>query len=228
MGEQNPQGLAVIIPMLGRPQRVEPLLESLYASCDPRVVVVRAVFAVSPDDDDVHAAVDRAGAERLTVPRRPLGDYARKIQAGIDHTTEPLIFTGADDLRFRPGWFEAAASLISDTVGVVGTNDLANPRVMAGQHATHVLVARWYVELGTIDEPGVLMHHGYHHEFVDDELVGTAKKRSAWAFAADSHVEHLHPLWREDGYPWDPMYEAMRDRIRASSPHYNRRRRLWR
>lgn len=213
--------LTVIIPMLGRPHRVDPLLESLHATCD-----ARAVFAVSPDDTAVQEAIDRAGAERITVPWRPLGDYARKIQAGINATSEPLIFTAADDLRFHPGWFEAAAAYVSDTTGVVGTNDLVSPRVLRGQHATHFLVARWYVALGTIDEPGVLMHHGYHHEFVDDELVGTAKRRGAWAFAGDSHVEHLHPLYHPEAR-WDPQYSLMRQRQEASGPHFRERRRLW-
>lgn len=210
--------LVVIVPMLGRVHRVVPLLDSIHATCSARVV-----FALSPNDAPVRRAVDRASAEHVIVPRHRTGDYARKIQAGIDHTTEPYIFTGADDLRFHPGWFEAARAHLSGTVGVVGTNDLANQR--GGQHSTHFLVARWYVALGTIDQPGQLMYDGYVHEFVDDELVGTAKRRRSWAFAADSIVEHLHPMVGKA--PNDPLYARQRMRMRASRPLYLKRRKLW-
>jgi hypothetical protein len=213
--------VAIIVPMLGRPHLVAPLLESIAAATPERH---RVVFACTPRDPAVEAVRD-AGHEPLLVNAKRRGDYARKIQAGIDATTEPLVFTGAIDLRFHPGWLKAAAAHITDQVGVVGTNDLCNPRVMAGEHATHCLVARWYVALGTIDEPGILLHHGYHHEYVDDELVGTAKARGAWAFAAGSHVQHLHPM---DGVtPTDALYQAQRARMRMSWAHYNVRRRLW-
>lgn len=212
--------VAIIVPMLGRPHRVAPLLGSIY-SASPEA---RVVFVCTPDDSAV-PAVEQAGYEPLFVKYRPRGDYARKVQAGIEATDEPLIFTGADDLHFHPGWLEAAAPLISDAVGVVGTNDLCNGRVIAGEHATHFLVARWYVELGTIDEPGVLFHHGYRHEFIDDELVGTAKRRGAWAFAADSLVEHLHPMAGKA--PMDILYAEQKRRMGMSRALYQRRRRLW-
>lgn len=215
-----PAGLAVIIPMLRRAHRVRPVHDSIRDTSDARIV-----FAVSPGDQGVIDAIGETGAEYLTVPRARTGDYARKIQAGIDHTTEPFVFTGADDLAFHPGWFDAAVAKMTDRIGVVGTNDLSNPRVMRGDHATHFLVARWYVELGTIDQPGQLMHDGYLHEFVDDELVGTAKSRGAWAFAEDSIVEHLHPMAGKA--PMDTLYAQQPRRMRVSRSLYRYRRRLW-
>lgn len=213
--------VAIIVPLLGRPHLVDRLLDSIATSTpEPH----RVVLVCTPGDSAV-GAVQSAGHEPLLVPRQKRGDYARKIQAGIDATDELLLFTGAGDLEFLPGWLPAARALLSDRVGVVGTNDLCNPRVMAGEHATHFLVARWYVALGTIDEPGVLMHHGYVHEYVDDELVGTARARGAYAFAADSHVRHHHPM---DGVtPTDELYRAQRARMRLSRQHYLNRRRLW-
>lgn len=213
--------VAILVPMLGRGEQVGALLESIESSTpEPHQVV----FICTPGDSAV-GAVQSAGHEPLLVARQKRGDYARKIQAGIDATTTPLIFTGAIDLRFHPGWLPAATRLLTDTVGVVGTNDLCNPRVMDGRHATHFLVARWYVALGTVDEPGVLMHHGYVHEYVDDELVGTARHRDAYAFAADSHVQHLHPM---DGVtPTDDLYRAQGARMHISRHHYRRRQQMW-
>lgn len=213
--------LVIVVPMLGRAHRVEPLLESIRATCSARVL-----FALTPGDASVFDAVALAGEEHVTVAREPVGDYQRKINQGIAATTEPLIFTGADDLRFHAGWFEAAVARMTGRVGVVGTNDLCNPRVMRGEHATHMLVSRAYVErFGTIDEPGKFLHEGYPHEMCDDEAVGTARKRRAWAFAGDSHVEHLHPMVGKA--PMDPMYAEQPRRMRLGRSLYQRRERLW-
>lgn len=214
--------VVVLVPMLGRAHRVGPLLDSLRTTAPD----ARPLFLVSPDDHPVHAAVDAEGADRVTVPGPSPGDYARKINTGLRASTEPLLFLGADDLRFHPGWFDAAVEKMTGPVGVVGTNDLGSPRVIVGDHATHSLVSRDYADtFGTIDEPGKILHEGYPHEFVDDELVETAKHRGAWAFAADSHVEHLHPSWGKA--PADPMYRQQRRRMAEGRPIYQARRHLW-
>jgi glycosyltransferase involved in cell wall biosynthesis len=211
--------LAIIVPMLRRAHRVKPLLESIRGTCDARVV-----FAVTPDDSAVIEAL--RGEETIVVPWEPRGDYARKCNQGVAHTTEPLLFFAADDLLFHPGWFEAATAKLTPGIGVVGTNDLGNPRVIRGRHATHCLVTRDYiVQHGTIDESGKVMHEGYVHEFVDDELVGTAIRRRAWAFAKDSHVEHLHPHWGK--CVTDELYDAQAARLKASRPLFRQREKLW-
>lgn len=182
--------VVIIVPVLGRPHRVEPLLASVEeATSAPH----RTLFVASTNDESEIAALDAAGADFITVPPKR-GSWACKINDGYRATTERYLFTGADDLRFHAGWFEAAVALMNDTVQVVGTTDLCNPRTMSGEHSTHTLVARAYVEtLGTIDEPGVVLHEGYHHDYADDELIATARARRAYAHAFDSTVEHLHP-----------------------------------
>lgn len=215
--------LVILVPMLGRPHTVAPLAESIHATTPG----ARVLFCVSPGDDRVDAAVDAVDGERIMVPFQPVGDYARKINAGYRATTEPLIFTGACDIRFHPGWFEAATARIRPGIGVIGTNDLGNPRVTAGQHATHFLVTRDYADKhGTVDGPGAIFHEGYPHEFVDNELVGTARHRGAWAMALNSHVEHRHPHWCPD-VPTDAIYDAQPQRMRHGRVIFNQRRHLW-
>jgi glycosyltransferase involved in cell wall biosynthesis len=211
--------IAIIIPMLGRPHTIEPLLGSIRDTCDAHVV-----FACSPGDYEV---LDLVAEEHYVVVDGPsCGDYAKKINAGYRATSEPLIFTGACDIKFHPGWLEAATEKLTEGIGVVGTNDMGSLRVMAGLHSTHSLVTRDYVErFGTIDCPGLVLHEGYPHEYVDDELVQTAMYRSAWAFAVDSHVEHLHPVWGKA--PTDAMYEQMNARMEAGWGLYLQRQRLW-
>lgn len=215
----------IVVPVLRRPHRVGPLVASVAAATpEPH----RVLFVCSANDPDEIDAVKDSGSDLLVVPAYSKGDYARKINAGFARSDEPWVFLGADDLDFHPGWLPAAlAPFENPAVGVVGTNDLGNARVMAGDHATHSLVRRAYIDQhGTIDEAGKVLHEGYWHEFVDDEFVATAKKRGAFAFAADSKVEHLHPLWGKS--PTDPIYDAHARRMRAGRVVFNRRRRLWR
>lgn len=216
--------LVILVPVLGRPHRVAPLLGSIAAATP----LAHVVFLADPDDEPEHDAITAARRQsplEVTMLAEG-GNYARKINVGVKATTEPLIFTGADDLNFHPGWFEIAAARISDEIGVVGTNDLCNARVTAGEHSTHSLVSRAYVdEFGTIDEPGKLLHEGYEHEYVDDELVETAKSRGAYAHAGEAIVEHLHPDVGKA--PTDRLYAAQGERMRRTRRIFNRRRLLW-
>lgn len=215
--------LVILIPMLGRPHHVAPLL----ASIDQTTPAANVLFLCSAHDTEVHDAIDAAGRQLEIVPYYPIGDYARKIYAGVLHTTQQLIFMGASDLEFHAGWFEAACAKLVDNVGMVGTNDLGNPRVIAGEHSTHSLITRRYANLGTIDNPrGGPLHTGYQHEFVDDEAVETAKFRGAWAMAIDAIVKHLHPNWGTA--PTDPLYAQQQRRMAYGHRLYQHRRRLWR
>jgi hypothetical protein len=210
--------------MLGRPHRVAPLLESI---ADVTTVPYRVLFVCTPGDTAVIEAIDAEHGEHITVERQPTGDYARKINAGYRYTNEPLLFLGADDLRFHPHWFERAVAHLDDpAIGVVGTNDLTNRRTYQGTHSTHSLVTRRYADrFGTIDEPGKVLYEGYVHEYVDDELVGTAQARGAYAHAIDSVVEHLHPMGGKA--PTDDLYDAQAERMRLSRRVFQKRRAMW-
>ena len=63
--------------------------------------------------------------------------------------------------------------------------------------ATHSLIRRTYIDDpgGWLDGPGIVLHEGYSHNFVDEELCGLARKRRVFRFAKNSIVEHLHPHW---------------------------------
>jgi hypothetical protein len=214
---------AVLVPMLGRPHTVAPLARSL---ADNTPEPHRLLFVCSPKDRAVHEAVRAEGLEPLVLSDPPgRGDYARKIHAGIAATDDPLLFLGACDLQFHYRWLSRAIAKLARGVGVVGTNDLGSPRVIRGEHATHCLVTRDYVSRGLVDGTPGLLFEGYQHEWVDDELIGTARSRNALAFAPDSHVEHLHPSWGKA--PMDPMYAKQRQRMRGDRPLFLNRRRMW-
>ncbi len=155
------------------------------------------------------------------------GDYARKINRGFQSVESEWYFLGADDLKFHPGWFEAAMETYKNTGAcVLGTNDMGSPVVTSGEHSTHSLVLRDYIlECGTVDEPGKVLHEGYHHNFVDSELVETAKWRDAWAFSRYSNVEHLHPDWGKTQR--DAIYDIGKSDWAIDVQYFDSRKRLW-
>jgi glycosyltransferase involved in cell wall biosynthesis len=210
--------LAILIPVLRRPHRVQPVLDSITWATPGEL---RVLFIPDPDDEPEIAAIKKAGAEFFTLA----GNYAKKINAGVEATDEPLLLFGADDLEFHFGWFEAAKAKLTEGVGVVATNDLCNHRVMQGTLATHPLVTREYTKLGTIDNPDWVLHEQYKHEFVDREFSETAQFRGAFAYAPDSIVEHLHPMVGKA--PTDELYDQAAIRMRQGARVYGRRRHRW-
>lgn len=204
--------LVILVPALDRPHNVEPLLDSIEEATPG----ARTLFLCDEGDDEEIDAVLADKRAHLDISG---GNYARKINRGIQITAEPLIFCGADDLRFRPGWLEAARSRIR---GVVGINDML---VRNREHTTHFLVARSYAERGTIDcEPGLLCER-YRHNFVDDELIATARKRGLYDYAPDAEVEHLHPVARKA--PMDQTYIAGMAAMQPDRDLFQDRRKMW-
>lgn len=199
--------VAVIVPVMKRPGNAAPFMRSLRASTG-----LATVYAVYDGEDSLTAAAWRkAGADLLKVNNyrdldRP-GTFAEKVNAGYRATSEPWIFIVGDDVSFHPGWLDSAQSIAGDRYHVIGTNDLGNPRVLNGEHATHLLLRRSYVasQGASWDGPGIVAHEGYRHWFVDDEIVTAAKVRGAWAMALGSLVEHYHPAWNKA--PMDHIYK---------------------
>lgn len=207
--------LAILVPVLGRPHRVEALLESVRETTPGATVL----FIADREDADELRALGDADAAYIT----PGGSYSAKISAGVAATTERLIFTGADDLRFYAGWFETAGAWIEERgYSVVGVNDLLARR---REHATHFLMTRVYAEQPVIDGGPGPFHHGYEHWYCDDELIATARKRSAYVYAEDAHVAHLHPM---DGITEDDdTYRKGRAHRRQDRVRFEQRSPLW-
>lgn len=188
--------VAVLVPVLDRPASALPLVRSLRATCDAQIV-----FLVQRHDrrERLALACVQATQRNVRVEVVPFphgrGNYARKINHGVDVTDTEWVLQAADDLAFHKGWLEEALAVAATSgASVIGTNDLCNPRTMSGRHSTHSLVRRDYImERGLFDESGKMLHEGYWHNFCDDELVHTAIRRGEFAAASRSHVEHLHP-----------------------------------
>lgn len=210
--------LAILVPALSRPHRVRPLVESIEHTTD---VDHEVVFILDPGDEaEIRACVD-AGVAWMS----PGGSYADKIRAGVKAEGHAeFVFFGADDLEFQPLWFEAAYARIQEGAEVVGVNDLL-PRPHRPEHATHFLVTRAYAEQPCIDNsPGPLCSI-YTHSFVDDEFIGTAKKRGVYAYARASRVKHLHPI--NGTAPDDATYQLGRAYFGRDRKLFRGRSHLW-
>jgi glycosyltransferase involved in cell wall biosynthesis len=223
--------LSILVPVLSRPQNVDPTVDSVFDATEgvPFEIVFITSYRDTAEVEAIDAAIERLGPviRRLDVGLPHAGDYARKINYGYLHTTSPWLFLSADDVRYEPDWFREAMRTYHRTgCRVIGTQDLGNARVIRGEHSTHTLVHRTYVEeCGTIDEVHKVLHEGYPHEFVDDEFVETAKARHEFAFCNEAVVEHLHPIWGKA--PTDRLYDAHRKRMNQGRRIYMKRRRLW-
>jgi glycosyltransferase involved in cell wall biosynthesis len=215
--------VVIIVPVLNRPHRVIPTMQSVAAATpEPH----RLLFVASRSDSPEVRALAAAGAHYLLVAGA--GTYPAKVNAAYQATTEPLLFLAADDLEFHPGWLSTALELLEPGVEVIGTNDLGNPRVLEGLHSTHTLVTRAYCDDpgATADQAGTVLHQGYRHLFVDDELVGVAQARGVYAHAADAVVEHMHPYF--DKAETDSTYARGHRNVVADQALYDRRVTLWR
>ena len=217
--------IAILVPVLDRPKNAKPLVDSIRENTS---VPHRILFLCTPLDiaEIEFARMTGADVHIVDWDAGP-GDWAKKINEGYRLTDEPFVLLGADDLRFHPGWDTFALKIAEESgAGVIGTNDLGNATVMRGQHSTHPLVRRSYAdEYGTIDEPGKILHEGYSHQWVDTELCQTAMARNQWAFAKDSHVEHLHPFWKKS--EMDTTYRKAQSTSHKDHAHFNSRKKLW-
>ena len=190
-GEAEPVSTttAILIPTLGRHDRVCRLLENIEATSGPDLEVY---FIVESEDTGTIEAVAASHAHLIYNHGPPT--YASCINTAYRETVEPFLFLGADDIVFTDGWLERASARFSDPgVGIVGTED---PMLPHPDHSTHSLVRREYIgeSSGCLDLPDTVLYP-YWHGYTDYELVGVAKSRQAYVYSADSQVEHHHPGW---------------------------------
>lgn len=169
-------------------------------------------------DDDDHAAIAKEYGNVIVEP----GTFAHKLNAAYPQIPDvPWLFVTGDDVRFHPQWLDHCQH-VARLYGakVIGTNDLANPRVTEGDHATHMLISTSYIdeEGASWDGPGTVAHEGYGHWYVDDEIVAVAKQRDVWQAALGAIVEHMHPFAGKAEN--DAVYEKGLESVKADE-------RLW-
>ena len=199
--------LAVLVPVLNRPQNVLPLVRSFLKNC-PASATLHLVGDMVTDPDEYAAFTDATSSERVVWEQTTSAHtWPEKINVGYRRVVADWYLCAADDVRFHKDWWGQTATLRElPRIGVIGTNDLGNPRVMEGSHTCHPLVRREYAQQGTWDVPNSIACEAYQHWYVDNEIVITARMRNAWGMAIDAVVEHLHPYWKPGEVEWDETY----------------------
>ena len=211
--------IAVVVPVMRRPRNVTPLVESLKASTDR----ARLVFVADIDDTAELHAIRKHDVDVVLNVDRNRRTFPIKSNLGYRCTDEPWVMLCGDDVHFHPRWVENSIDLYPDA-GLISTNDMANRRVISGQHAVHPIFRRGWVEQhgASWDGPDTLCHEGYHHTYVDDEWSTVAKDAGQFVYAEHSVVEHLHHLWGKAEH--DATYKAGQMNNAHDSQLFRRRR----
>ena len=215
----------IIIPTLGRPHKLQHVVDNVRLNTIREHIVV---FAVEEDDLDSQQAGAAAGG--VVVINTRSRSYAGAVNTAYHNTSSEWLFCGDDSLDFRYGWDETALSRYGDgRHGVIGINDLNNPYSMAGTNSTIHLVHRKYLDEhgGVIDGgPGSFLYEGYNHYYVDTEFTDTAIMRGTFVPCLDSHVHHLH--WASNSsVPFDETSAKNESKIPEDERTYSSRRHLW-
>lgn len=188
--------VAILLPTLGREDKIAGLIENIAAATDRPW---QLVFALDHDDTASWKALLAAlplgsGGEIAAVAAD--GTYPAKTNAAYRFTSAPLIVPTADDVVFHDGWLEPVLAAFEDeSVMVVGTDDLSPMSNEA--HATMPVIRRSYIEAPgcSFAEPGAVFSESYRHNYVETEVCTLAIHRGVWSYEPAAVIEHLHPLW---------------------------------
>jgi glycosyltransferase involved in cell wall biosynthesis len=185
--------ISIIVPTLGRPQALAPLIYSIRTTT-PRDHY-EIVFVLDHGDIKSHQAL-RSFQHDIRVVSAS-GTYPQKINHGYDESVGDLILPTADDVRFHSDWYELTVEEFgTNWVCVLGTNDLS-PATEDGEHVTMPIVRRSYIEDpgAVLGERGSVFNEAYHHNFVETELWQLARYRKVTRWSKEIVIEHLHPDW---------------------------------
>lgn len=210
--------VAILIPSLGRPDHIRKTIQNVAETAPG----VRCHFILEEHDTESIQALDG-----LKATIGDFGTYGKCINAGYADSPEAVLMTSDDDCVYHDGWLDAALAEMKGEIRVVGTNDLHNPYVLSGDHSTHSLVDRRYLdEVGAVIDkgPGSFMFE-YDHNYTDAELIETAKARGVFAPCLESIVEHIHPEF--GGREADETWNKTRRAVQQDFEIFSKRRELW-
>jgi glycosyltransferase involved in cell wall biosynthesis len=215
--------VSILVPTLGRARALRSVIDSVRTTTP--IGQYEMIFVVDPDDADTHQALHQQTGIDVRILASG-GTYPQKTNAAYRASECDLVLPTADDVRFHPGWYAEAMKMfrLDKRVKVLGTNDLS-PATLEQDHSTMPLIRRSYIEDPgcVVDEPGIIFHEGYHHNFVETEIWKLARCRGVAKFAKRSIIEHLHPDWGkrdedstdERGHRtnWDEDLDLFRERM---------------
>lgn len=226
--------IGVVIPTFGRADRLLAVARNAHAGTLSNHAII---FVVEADDRPSIEAAEEASRALFPYVQVLINGRARNYAGACNHaylnTRHGYLFSGADDLNFCQGWDNWAVSEMRfgvvghESIYVVGTQDLLNPYVQAGTHATHSLVDRRYLDQqgGVAGERGTWLFEGYDHQYTDAEFIDTARHRGVFAPCLNSVVEHVHFLTGKSAH--DETYARAYAHLDEDAELYYSRLHLW-
>lgn len=206
----------VYIPSWGRADK----LNNYYKHIKETTPDSRVVYIVEDNDEFSKKAM----CDVLVINKRSR-TYAGAINSAWDELHSPIFFCGADDLVFYKDWSQIALKEMVNPIMVVGTNDLHNPEVLAGEHATHYLINGDYINKGQSVDGEPVLPECYSHNYTDREFIGIAKFNKVFKECLESKVEHLHYTFGLSAN--DNTYRKTRLRVNQDMDLYEQRRSKW-
>lgn len=206
------QLISVITPSR-RVERLERYFWSLYETT-PRGALETITIVDGAGLDSVAVALEYSDK---VIVRSERGGAPSAWNEGAAIARGDFFLLGADDIRFKPGWFEAAMAEMRalDCFGMVGFND-ESPN--ARGRGTHYLVSRRYaVERWG----GVMVCPHYDHNYTDWEAEQRARLDGAYRWAEQARVEHEHYDWNKN--LWDETYARTKATMNEDQALYSRR-----
>lgn len=216
IGMPPPGKTAIFIPTVKRPHLIGPLIDNIRANTPEE----HTIYIMTNDKKTMEIAVEK-NVEIIDDSHEEDHRYNTRINHLFNMTDEPFIFTCADDVIFHKGWLTEAKKFLGAGAKVVAVNDRLN------KEGTMFLIDRTYIDehSGCMDEPGVIFHTGYFHNFVDTELIAVSRKRKVFAKAELSIVEHNHYLNHKRSLDESDLWAQQH--IKKDQQRFLSRRRLW-
>ena len=216
----NPNKVAILMPTIWRANRMKENVENLYDVTSKDDIDI--IFII--EKDDVESIEMSRKLDAITLINQRARNFAGAVNTAVRTLTHNYFFGGSDDFLFHKDWLPPLLEL-SKNYGMVGTNDLGNPQVAAGELAVSYLVRRDYVSKACIGNPENLLYEGYMHNFTDTELTETAIYNKEYVYCPDSIVEHMHPAWGKS--PVDETYKLQDGTWGPDTQLFFHRRSLW-
>jgi len=143
--------LDIIIPTLGRPDKLAPLLENIRAATRSKFCVY---FVIEGDDFETAGAVGALVSKDCKAEVGTFGSCAAAVNGGYRASHGEFFAVVNDDCKFEDGWDEAALEYFSDEVHIVGLND------GSGDCKCFQMFRRSYIEehSGVFDKPNTVYH----------------------------------------------------------------------
>lgn len=208
--------IAIICPTLGRPEKLEALVENVHAATSSP----HTIYLVMETSDRASIAASE-GLDTIDV-LGSFGSCAKAVNGGYAASEEPFFAVINDDCKLHPGWDTNALARMSEETHIVGLND------GSGDCKCFTLARRSYIEAhsGVYDHPNAVYHDGYVSQCVDTEFAFYAQLRGVWADAPDALCEHIH--WRfGKADPNHPNYVKARETNQRDIAEYARRKSEW-